>query len=163
MLDHILIPLDGSLLAEEALGPAKQILNPQGKVTLINIVETLVHWEFGIAPEILLGQSDDVTEQIMPRARIYVEHIAKSIRAEGFEVVTLALYGDAATMIVETASARKVDAIAMSTHGRSGFSRWLFGSVTSKVLSAAPCPVFVIPSKHLHPQIEEQTREVKYQ
>ncbi|MEO8391797.1 MAG: universal stress protein [Chloroflexota bacterium] len=163
MLDHILIPLDGSLLAEEALAPAKQILHPQGKVILVSVVETLTHWEFGIAPEVMLGQSEDMTQQLMPRARGYLEQVAEDLRAEGFHVDTLILYGDAATIIVETASARKVDAIAMSTHGRSGFGRWLFGSVTNKVLSAAPCPVFVIPSKHPRPQLEELTREVKYQ
>ena len=55
--------------------------------------------------------------------------------------------GDPATVIVETAQKLHVDAIVMSTHGRSGLSRWLFGSVTQKVLAASCCPVFVIPAK----------------
>ena len=55
--------------------------------------------------------------------------------------------GEPANVIVETAERLKVDAIVMSTHGRSGLSRWLFGSVTNKVLSANVCPVYVIPSK----------------
>ena len=52
--------------------------------------------------------------------------------------------GDAAGVIIDTAVAENVDLIVMSTHGRSGLSRWVLGSVTEKVLRQAPCPVLVI-------------------
>jgi nucleotide-binding universal stress UspA family protein len=148
MLDHILIPLDGSVLAEEAISPTKQILKANGRITLLSVVEVPTSWESGMAPVLMLEESKSVTDRLMARAKAYLEGVAENLRAENFTVSTNAQYGVPATIIVDTALAQKVDAISMSTHGRSGFSRWLFGSVTSKVLSTAPCPVFVIPPKH---------------
>jgi len=162
MLGHILIPLDGSLLAQDAIEPAKQILKAQGKFTLVSIVEIPVNWEFGIAPEVILEQSKNSTARLFSQAKVYLEKLAMNLRAEDFLVDTVVQYGEAATVIVETAADRKVDAIAMSTHGRSGISRWLFGSVTNKVLGAAPCPVFVIPAKHQQSQMDEPTHAVNY-
>jgi nucleotide-binding universal stress UspA family protein len=147
MLNHVLIPLDGSLLAEEAIAPAKQLLKPKGKITLITIVETPMHWEYGVAPFMMIEEAQNKTDQFVVRAKAYLQDVASNLRLENFYVETVIENGDPATVIVDTAVAQKVDAIAMSTHGRSGISRWLFGSITSKVLSAAPCPVFVIPSK----------------
>jgi nucleotide-binding universal stress UspA family protein len=147
MLNHVLIPLDGSLLAEEAIAPAKQLLKPKGKITLITIVETPMHWEYGVAPFMMIEEAQSKTDQFVVRAKAYLQDVASNLRLENFYVETVIENGDPATVIVDTAVAQKVDAIAMSTHGRSGISRWLFGSITSKVLSAAPCPVFVIPSK----------------
>ena len=57
-------------------------------------------------------------------------------------------FGDPASVIVDTAGQLHVDAIVMSTHGRSGISRWIFGSVTNKVLGMAECPVLVVPSEN---------------
>jgi nucleotide-binding universal stress UspA family protein len=136
------------LLAEEAIEPAKQIVNTNGKITLVSVMDLPLHWEYGLAPTAVFEESQKVTEQLLPKAKAYLEDIAASLRSEGYQVETIAQYGQPATVIVDTAAAHKVDAISMSTHGRSGFSRWLFGSITSKVLSTASCPVFVIPSKH---------------
>jgi nucleotide-binding universal stress UspA family protein len=161
MLDHILIPLDGSPLAAEAISPAKQIVKPNGKITLVTVVDIPSHWEFGLAPVAAFEESRRISEQLLLQAKAYIEEIASRLRGENFQVETVAQLGEAATVIVDTAIARKVDAISMSTHGRSGFSRWLFGSITVKVLSTTPCPVFVIPPKH-RIQAEESSHAVSY-
>lgn len=160
MLNHILIPLDGSLLAEEAIAPSKQIVNTNGKITLVSVMDMPMHWEYGLAPTAVFEESHKVTEKLISQAKAYLEEIAAVLRADGFQVESVAQYGEPATVIVDTAVAHKVDAISMSTHGRSGFSRWLFGSVTSKVLSTSPCPVFVIPSKH-RVQTEERADTIE--
>lgn len=147
MLNHVLIPLDGSLLAEEAIAPAKNLLKPRGKIILVSVVEPPMHWEYGVAPFMMLQEAQSKTDQLVARAKAYLHDVAARLRAENFYVETLIESGDAATVIVDIAQADKVDAIVMSTHGRSGISRWLYGSITGKVLGAAPCPVFVIPSK----------------
>lgn len=162
MLNHVLIPLDGSLLAEEAIDPAKQLLKPQGRITLVSIVETPMHWEYGVAPFMMLEEMQSKTDQLNMRAKAYLQDVAAQLRAQNLYVETILESGDPATVIVDTAVAQKVDAIAMSTHGRSGFSRWLFGSVTGKVLSAAPCPVFVIPTKQ-HAGTTEPVHAVSHQ
>jgi nucleotide-binding universal stress UspA family protein len=146
MLGHVLVPLDGSLLAEVAIESAKQILVPKGRITLITAVEVPEHWEFGMAPVLIFPEHRNTIDQLLLRAKDYLEEIAAHLRAEGFQVETVAQFGDAAELIIDTASVREVDAISIATHGRSGFSRLLFGSVTGKVLSAAACPVFVTPS-----------------
>ena len=55
--------------------------------------------------------------------------------------------GNVTSVIVERAHALHVDAIVMSTHGRSGLNRWMFGSVTQRVLALMPCPVLVVPGQ----------------
>jgi nucleotide-binding universal stress UspA family protein len=55
--------------------------------------------------------------------------------------------GKTSSVIAERAKVLHVDAIAMSTHGRSGLSRWVFGSVTQRVLGLMPCPVLVVPGQ----------------
>src|SRR6476659_146564 len=100
MLNHILIPLDGSMLAEDAIATAKQILKPNGKITLLTIVEIPSRWDFGIAPAIASEEYQLLTDQHMPRAKVYLENTAANLRAEDFQVDTLTEYGDAATVIV---------------------------------------------------------------
>jgi nucleotide-binding universal stress UspA family protein len=76
----------------------------------------------------------------------YLKRIAENLTATSqLEVRYEFFTGEPASIIVDRAKALNVDAIVMSTHGRSGFSRWLFGSVTQKVLNAMPCPVLVVP------------------
>lgn len=74
----------------------------------------------------------------------YLEEIAHSDRLQGIDHQTLVIDGDTAGVIVDTALAEDADLIVMSTHGRSGFSRWMMGSVTAKVVRAAHCPVYVV-------------------
>lgn len=86
---------------------------------------------------------------MLPYAKHYVESVAKDLVKDGYTVRQEVKMGDAATVITDMAEKLHVDAIVMSTHGRSGISRFLFGSVTNKVLEAKVCPVFVIPSKNV--------------
>ena len=146
MLDHILVPLDGSQLAEQALEHAKQIANRQGKITLLTAVDVPEIPMYGLYPPASIPDHQAAIQNALPQARAYLEQIASDLEADGYQVNTEAQIGDAAEVIARTAQELAVDAIVMSTHGRSGLSRWLFGSVTSKVLSAKVCPVFVVPS-----------------
>lgn len=57
--------------------------------------------------------------------------------------------GDSADQIVQTASKKKADIIVMATHGRTGLKHMVFGSVTDKVVSNAPCPVLIIHAPHI--------------
>jgi nucleotide-binding universal stress UspA family protein len=147
MLDHILIPLDGSKLAEEAVAYGKQILPKGGKITLITALHVSESWMYGVDPLVVSAEYRRSIDQMEQSAKAYLQRIAVGLEADGFQVATLLEYGPPAPVILNYAIDANVDAIVMSTHGRSGISRWLFGSVTNKVLSEAPCPVFVVPSK----------------
>ncbi len=147
MLNHVLIPLDGSPLAETALPEAKRILAANGRMTLVIAVDTPQLPFYGLdASAAMIAPSPNEIDGTMKHAHAYLEKVAAELKAQGYHVDTEVQVGEAATVIVETALKHRVDAIAICTHGHSGITRWLFGSVTSKVLGSAHCPIYVIPS-----------------
>ena len=148
-MKHVLVPLDGSLIGESALCQAKEVLPANGTLTLVTAVEMpeIPLYGFDLVGVSSAPSYQATLEEVMARARAYLDKIAEGLRASGYQVQTIVKFGEPATTIVNTACEQPVDAIVMSTHGRSGISRWLFGSVTSKVLTLASCPVLVVPSE----------------
>jgi nucleotide-binding universal stress UspA family protein len=134
MLWHVLIPLDGSQLAEKSLEMAKRILKPDGQITLLTSVT-------GAELE------DDSGDSTPARMQAYLDKVATNLKLNGFTVNIEVGEGDPGELIVQRAHVLGVEAIVMSTHGRSGLSRLLFGSVTLKVLGETPCPVVVVPNR----------------
>ena len=151
MLEHVIVPLDGSQLAQTALDHALKLLGPDGRITLVMVLEPQEVALSDFYPSTIIPRSNEDDKSMyaaIARAQNYLKRVSSDIEAEyPFHVTTRVEVGDAATVITDSAESQTVDAIVMSTHGRSGISRWLFGSVTQKVLSAARCPVFVIPAK----------------
>lgn len=157
MLKHVLVPLDGSQLAETALEHAERLVCPGDKITLLNVVQApeVPIYDFYPMPSTIIHQYETSMNDAMPFAQEYLNRIATQVRETlGIEVSTQVEIGQPEDVIVETADKLKVDAIVISTHGRSGLNRWLFGSVTQKVLASASCPVFVIPNRRSIPDQE---------
>lgn len=146
MLKHVLVPLDGSQLAEDALEHARTIVDPNGKITLVAAVDVPEIPIYGYYPTVTVEYKAALNEMV-PQAKTYLESVAKRIASDHLTVAIEAEIGEPADVITAAAEKYHVDAIVMSTHGRSGWGKWLFGSVTNKVLSAQPCPVYVVPSK----------------
>ena len=148
-MKHVLVPLDGSLLGESALAQAKEVLDANGTLTLVSAVELpqIPLYGYDLVGVSAAPSYEASLEEVVTRARTYLEKVAEWLRTSGYTVDTLVQFSEPASLIVDTACERKVDAIVMSTHGRSGISRWLFGSVTSKVLTLATCPVLVVPNE----------------
>jgi nucleotide-binding universal stress UspA family protein len=150
VLQHVLIPLDGSPLAEQALQYAESLVGKAGKVTLLMVVELPVIYPMvSPSPPILPGEVEDYEmhrKKILLKAREYLNQISPKISMTNIQFHVVDAH-DPAETIIEIAKEKQVDAIAMSTHGRRGLGRWLMGSVTQKVLQAAPCPILVIPNK----------------
>lgn len=150
ILKHVLVPLDGSPLAEQALIYAENLVRDAGKLTLLMAIQLPANSPIiSPSPPILPGELQDYAahrQEVLLKTETYLHQLAQklSITNVEFQIVDS---NDPAEVIVEAAQEKQVDAIAMSTHGRSGLSRWLMGSVTQKVLQAAPCPIFVIPSR----------------
>ncbi|MBE2270412.1 MAG: universal stress protein [Anaerolinea sp.] len=152
MINTVLVPLDGSALAESALEHAVKIVKTEGKVILLTVLQTPEYPIYDFYPmTTAMTQSYDKTlNDAIPRAKEYLAGVAERISKQyGVLTSVYAEVGEPAEMIVKTAEKCHVDAICMSTHGRSGFSRWLFGSVTTKVLSVGVCPVYVIPTRQM--------------
>lgn len=148
MFHKILVPLDRSQLAEYALQPAAQLAAAaNGQVILLHAVNT----EPIETPEVM-GYSLQHPSLSLPQDRhreagqAYLDGVETRMRRLRGDVYwqSLLLDGEAASTIVDVAADEGVDLIVMSTHGYSGLTRWLLGSVTEKVLRVAPCPILVV-------------------
>ena len=147
MLKHVLVPLDGSKLAEQALEHARNIVAPQGRISLITAVVYSDTPAYGYLAPVTPPDNKDLLEI----AQHYLEGIAHEHNQDNLAYDYMALTGDPVDVIIEQAETLHVDAIVMSTHGRSGISRFLLGSVTTKVLSTKVCPVYVVFGKEVVP------------
>lgn len=142
MYQRILVPLDGSQLAEAALAHAQQLAHQFGsEITLLRVV---VSPYAIVAPDMVLIGQDVNQEVFLQQAEQYLQETAGQLAVQGVTVHTLACEGPVAEAILDHARARDIDLIVMSTHGRGGISRWVYGSVADRVLQAAPCPVLLI-------------------
>lgn len=148
MFKKILVPLDGSDLAERALEPALALADQQAEseVILLSVPvyrDILVPSSAGF--DLLLP--DQSLDQFRDDVETYLEDVKSGWKRPNTQLQTIVADGDVASVIVDTAEEEDVDLIVMTTHGYSGFSRWLLGSVTERVLRSAPCPVLAIREK----------------
>lgn len=86
----------------------------------------------------------DISEQLEESATRELPKIGQHEECSGLMVEEVIAHGDAASEIVRVAGERKVDLIVISTHGRTGLGRMLFGSTAEQVVRHAPCPVLVV-------------------
>lgn len=140
MFKKLLVPLDGSELAERALEPANRLTAGGGELTLLRVTTAE-------PTPLAFGQTAwPAAIERRSEAAVYLEAVAARLARPGLSLDILAAEGDPASLIVETASSTATDLIVMSTHGYSGLTRWLLGSVTERVLQQAPCPVLAVRS-----------------
>jgi nucleotide-binding universal stress UspA family protein len=149
MFNKILIPLDGSQLAERALRSGLQLAH-RAEATLI-ILRSLEAQPQPVPAGYVLGGSSNLwpnqLEQLTREENTrYLESIRKQVTGTGLRVKIEIQEGEAAEAIVETAESLAADLIVMSSHGYSGLARWMLGSVAERVLHAAPCPVLMVRS-----------------
>jgi nucleotide-binding universal stress UspA family protein len=133
--NKIMVPLDGSDLAESALVDAFDLATRDGVVILMRATEA--HVLPGCDP--ILAQIEAVAEAEKYLAALTAELEQRGIR----NVETHVWYGPPAASIIEAASVYKPDLIVMSTHGRSGVGRLIFGSVAESVLRGTKIPIFL--------------------
>ena len=162
MLKHVLVPLDGSLLAQMALDFATRVVDANCEITLLTVVQQPDVPIYGTSPMVMVPVEHDTIEAIRKDAREYLESVAETLREQGFQPQVRVELGEPAQVIVQVANALEVDTIIMCTHGRSGISRWLFGSVTGRVLSMTPRPVLVVPSHELQQKFEREVAELNF-
>ncbi len=150
MYNHILIALDRSRFAERALEPALQIaLRFESKVTLLRVTapktQPVVMGPAGGLAN--LEQIEQTAELEMEEAEAYLESIRRPWSGLGIVARSEVTCGDPAEMILDTARAVDADLIVMTTHGRSGLTRLIYGSVAEAVLRRSMIPVLLLPVK----------------
>jgi len=138
-IEKILVPLDGSDLAEAALETAIDILNEQPTTTLVLL-------RAAESPR-SLGAELTAAEQAcaVREAESYLNGVAAGLRECGItRVRTTVWYGPAAPTIVEAAEVEKADLIVLSSHGRGGAGPLIFGSVAESVLHGTRTPILLV-------------------
>jgi nucleotide-binding universal stress UspA family protein len=151
MFGNILIALDGSRFAERALEPALQAARKFGsRVTLVRIVTQELQ-PVAIPPAVGLPTvdlSDQTAELEMQEAEGYLDSLRRKWSGPGLSVSVEVARGDPAMMILDTAGAVAADLIVMTTHGRTGLRRLIYGSVAEAVLRGSDIPVLLIPIRN---------------
>jgi len=159
MYERILVPLDGSPLAEAVLGHVTPIAERFGaEIVLLQVVSTFAEIVSKTMPResfpsptlqdmsVDAAQAQHDAEQAT--AAVYLQRVSESLAAKGLKATIDVREGPApAAVILAVALDRDCDLIAMSTHGRSGLGRAVFGSVTDDVLRNSPLPLLLIRGK----------------
>ena len=145
MYQHILVPLDGSELAECVIPHVKAISVGCAvvRVTLIRGVGPL-HIRGGLETHISPEERERIESQATESARQYLENVAAQLKDEGIAAGVEIVRGDVVNTLIEYANKNEVDLIIIATHGRGGISRWVWGSVTDRILRSACIPVMMI-------------------
>ena len=139
MDEKIVVPLDGSKVGEAALPYVEDLvskLSPEVKaeVILLQVISLVSVATVGGYAEVTTPYVQKQMEDTEKKAMHYLNESGEALRSKGITVTAKVAIGDAADEIVKLAEEIDANLIAMSTHGRSGLSRWAFGSVTDKVL-----------------------------
>jgi nucleotide-binding universal stress UspA family protein len=143
-IKSILLPTDFSEFANYALSYAASLARQfSASIICVHVIEP-------VAPTVgYTGLTEplpiaDLSEQLEESAERELPKIGACEECSGLEVEEVIAHGDAAAEIVRVAKERNVDLIVISSHGRTGLGRILFGSTAESVVRHAPCPVLVV-------------------
>ena len=141
MYKRALVPLDGSPMGESIIPFLTRIAGPLDMtITLVRVLEP-------VTPVVADADGSVIVDDVQARARDaeeYLAPLAATLRARGIDATWCVRRGRVDAEILAAARDNRADLIAMSTHGRSGVGRLLFGSVAEQVLRQADIPVFLI-------------------
>ncbi len=143
MYRKILLPLDGSELAECALPHMEAVARgcEAADVILLRVVEPLnLPGDYVISP----GDRERTEKEHRADAGKYLAQLKSRLDGKGLSLQTEVIEGRVAEGIVDYAAGHGVDLIVMATHGRSGISRWALGSVADRVVRLASVPVLMV-------------------
>jgi nucleotide-binding universal stress UspA family protein len=156
MFETIIVPLDGSELAEGVLPQATEVARQFGsRIVLVQTVESLTQ-RVAQQPALLQGPGAAIAsyellqkavEGEMAAARSYLSGVRDRLSGQGFKVEAVFREGDAPDAIIALANDEKAGLIAMASHGRGGLGRLVFGSVADAVLRHSNIPVLLVRSK----------------
>ena len=152
-ISSILLPTDFSECANYALSYAASLARTfRASIVCLHVIEPIVPTVgyTGMTEPLPIA---DISEQLEDSAERELPKIASCEECAGLDVDELIVHGEAASEIVRVAKERGVDLIVISSHGRTGLGRMLFGSTAEAVVRHAPCPVLVVKPA----QREEET------
>jgi len=138
-LRKILVPLDGSELAEGALPEAIDLCGTGATLVLLRATE---------ATRLRMTDATEAQVAVVEEAQTYLDGVAERARKAGVATVeTTVWYAPPGEAIVEAARLRDIDLIVMNTHGRSGLGRLVMGSVADTVLRGTTTPILLVRAR----------------
>ncbi len=133
---RILVPVDGSASSQAAARLAFELVQAYGsQVLMVSVADVPPH---------LYGISAGAAEKMISLARGHMERILSEAQSCDVEAECVVREGEPAKILVELANQRSTDLIIIGSHGRTGLTRLLMGSVTERVIKASPCPILVV-------------------
>ena len=157
MIENMLVPLDGSKLAEQALDVAVDMaVGLNSKIVLCRVVPPPVPGRFYSAHML-----DELQEAQVREAEAYLAECEQARLQSGLAVESHVETGEVATTVVDFAQANQCDMIVMSSHGLGGRGWNVFGSVAQKVLNSAKQPVLIVKPDPAAWELEEEDEEEK--
>lgn len=157
MVSPILVPLDGSRLAEQAL-PCAVMLGKGLSAQLMLLRAVSMETDADEALKQIGLEIGRLMDQAEAEAEGYLENVAAQIRELGLDVSQVVRRGPAAEAIVDCANQTDIQQIVMATHGYSGISRWRYGSVAERVLQSANVPVLLVRAKEGEESDRQETK-----
>jgi nucleotide-binding universal stress UspA family protein len=144
MYKKILVPLDGSELAKKGLEEAEKLAKIfDSEIILFQVVPFMPIYG---SPELVTPLIVDEKQKEV--AEKYLSNLTEELKKRDFKVASMVKTGQQVAMeIIDFAKESGADLIVMCTHGRSGITRWVLGSVTHKVLTRAETPILLLRSK----------------
>ena len=146
MYKHIMVPLDGSQLAECVLPHVVGVVTGCGvpRVTLVRVVTPLriygTELDASVSPEIMAK----VESETLNTARVYLNKQAQSLARSGVQADVKVLFGNVLEALTDYAEKNAVDLIVIATHGRGGVTRFVMGSVADRIMRSSRVPVLMI-------------------
>jgi nucleotide-binding universal stress UspA family protein len=143
---HILVPTDFSDGSNQAFATALDMAQASGaRLTLFHVN----HVPTTVFPDVILPIAPELEENLEHSVQLVLDQWCERARAAGVEADTRTAFGATHTEICAAADDIGADLIVIGTHGRSGWSHALLGSVAEKVVRKAPCPVLTVrPQMH---------------
>ena len=143
-IERVLVPLDGSALARQALPFAIDLAaRAHAQIVLLEAIPPTIE----AYPYVPLPTS--IRDLLHEQALRELRGVAERLRQQDLPATWMVRDGNAAEAIVDTAARQRIDLLVMATHGYSGIRRWALGSVADKVLHASPAPLVLIRARQI--------------
>lgn len=148
-IKRIMVPLDGSALARQALPLATELArSARADLLLLHAVAPSIEDYASVSPrDRLMPQLGEVLAALRHQAASDLDTLADELHSHDVTVTTHVVNGHAAEVLVDEAAQRGVDLIVMATHGYGGLRRWALGSVADKVLHATTTPLILVRAR----------------
>ena len=145
MIKKTLVPLDGSKESETVIPYVEELASKlKAEVVLLHVTAPAYPIYIMPAEPVQIPFSEEELQLVKSKAKVYLEEVGSALKGKGIKTEYEVGFGSAADEIIKFAEEIDADLVAISTHGRSGISRWAFGSTADKVLHAGNTPVLLV-------------------